>query len=167
MSFKDYLTEQIKKHPSMQAQDVIKLCYQAAFGAEHLLSDISAARRYFDAEFESVEARDGELVEMISDDVCRVDLAVWKKRGLPPEKLFDAFAASANVSTSGGEDILVYLDVATGLVRGGECNFSFDEWESLLEKYSAAGMPAVHHSAKYREKEKPSYRIVKRSLLDI
>ena len=83
MSFKHYLTEQIKKHPSMMPQDVIKLCYQAAFGAEHLLADISAARRYFDSELASVDARDGELFEMISEKVCRVDLGVWKKKNLP------------------------------------------------------------------------------------
>ena len=28
-----YLREQRKLHPSMEAQDALKLCYQAAFGA--------------------------------------------------------------------------------------------------------------------------------------
>lgn len=165
MNFKFYLTEQIKKHPSIESQDIAKLCYQAAFGAEHLLSDISAARRYFDAEFDAVEAREGELVEFISDKVCRVNLAVWKARGLSPDKLFDAFVASASVGPSGKGDIIAFLDVATELIREG-VSVSLSDWEAFLEKYGAAGMPALHHSERYREREKPSYRIVLRELME-
>ena len=38
MSFEFYFEEQLKKHPSMQFSDAVKLCYQAAMGAEHLLT---------------------------------------------------------------------------------------------------------------------------------
>ena len=37
MDFTTCLREQLRRHPSMQPQDVIKLCYQAARGAEHLI----------------------------------------------------------------------------------------------------------------------------------
>ena len=47
MEFEVYLKQQLALHPSMQPQDVVKLCYQAAHGAEHLLSDIKAAEKYF------------------------------------------------------------------------------------------------------------------------
>lgn len=39
MKFKSYLIQQIRKHPAMMSRDVAKMCYQAAMGAEHLLSD--------------------------------------------------------------------------------------------------------------------------------
>ena len=148
-------------------QDVIKLCYQAAFGAEHLLADISAARRYFDSELASVDARDGELFEMISDKVCRVDLGVWKKKNLPPERLFEAFVASARVEISGKESFFEHISVAEELVKANLLDFSLDEWREFLDEYKNAGMGAVHHSPRYRESEKPAYRIVLRELLQI
>ena len=36
MTFEECLRKQLKNHPSMAARDVIKMCYQATFGAEHL-----------------------------------------------------------------------------------------------------------------------------------
>ena len=167
MSIKNYLTEHIKKHPSLMPQDVVKLCYQAAFGAEHLLSDVSAAKRYFDLEFDGVEAVDGELCEMISDEVCRVNLAVAKTKGIDHDMIFNAFVSSAKISQSGNDRFVGFLEEAEEVVRSGMCNFSLDEWREFLEKYEAAGMPAVHHSQRYRDAEKPSYRIVNRKNLNI
>lgn len=173
----------------MMPQDVIKLCYQAAFGAEHLLADISAARRYFDSELASVDARDGELFEMISDKVCRVDLGVWKKKNLPPERLFEAFVASARVEISDKECFFENISIADEIVkanlldfsqrsaqnfvgdpshdtRGGALDFTLDEWRDFLAEYKEKGMGAVHHSPRYRENEKPAYRIVLRELIE-
>ena len=167
MSIKNYLLEQIDRHPSMMPQDVIKHCYQAAFGAEHLLSDISAAKKYFDYELETVEARDGELYEMISDDICRVNLGVVKARELDSDTVFNAFAASARINNNGRGEFLNFLSEAEDVVLSGRYNFKVDEWKSFLEKYKDACMPAVHHSERYRDAEKPSYRIVNRKILNV
>ena len=166
MDFKDYFILHAKKHPSIMPQDVAKFCYQASLGAEHLLSDIEAAQRYFDAEFERVEERQGDLVEFLTDELCRVDLGVWKSRGLPKEALFDAFAESASVKNGGKEILSGYLDDAEACFGELELKFSLNEWRNFLEKYADAGMPAVHHSEAYREHEKPSYRVVRRTILD-
>lgn len=166
MDFKNYLIEQLKKHPSMQPQDVVKMCYQAAFGAEHLLSDVSAAKRYFDAEFEATEPREGELFEYLSDEICRVDLGVWKARGLSPDLLFDRFVATARVPRGGKELFLKYLSEAEACFSDLSFGFSMEEWQEFLEKYKRAGMPAVHHSEAYRNSEKPAYRIVLRDLIE-
>ncbi len=165
MEFKCYLEEQLKKHPSILPQDVAKICYQAAMGAEHLLSDTAAARRYFDAEFESVEPRDGELFECLSDDVCRVDLGVWKRTGMPSEWLFNMFVETATVKR-GGKDVLEgYLSCVEDLLMDADACFSPSEWGEFLGKYRDLGMPAVHHSAEYRDSERPAYRIVDRAFL--
>ncbi len=166
MEFGFYLSEQIKKHPYLQPQDVAKLCYQAAFGAEHLLSDVAAARRYLYAELDSVEASEGELFENISEDICRVNLAVWKARGLPYETLFEIFLSSVEAQKDGKTAMQLYLAEAERLVNAGAFDFSVGEWKAFMEKYTDAGMPAVHHSGAYRAHEKPSYRIVKRELVE-
>ncbi len=166
MDFKYYFTEQLKRHPSIQPQDVVKLCYQAAFGAEHLLSDISAARRYFDAEFDAVEPRECELFECLSPDVARVDLGAWKNIGMPGEWLFNMFAASAGVRKDASPDFEKYLACAEEAFDGKVC-FSIDEWRGFLAEYLSRGGGAVHHSEIYREKEKPAYRIVNSGFLKI
>ena len=151
----------------MQPQDVVKICYQAAFGAEHLLADISAAKRYFDAEFDATEPREGELFELLSDEICRVDLGVWKARGLPSDELFGAFVATARVPVGEKERFSEYLVTAEACIAEETAAFSLEEWLVFLGKYKAAGMPAVHHSDAYRNSEKPAYRIVYRRLLSI
>jgi hypothetical protein len=78
MSFEAFLREQMKKHPSMQPQDVVKMCYQAAFGAEHLLLDLDVAKSYHEKEYAEVVATKDELYEQISDTVCRINLSAWK-----------------------------------------------------------------------------------------
>ncbi|MBO5198960.1 MAG: hypothetical protein J6B85_10640 [Lachnospiraceae bacterium] len=179
-----YLFEQSVRHPSMRAQDIVKLCYQAAYGAEHLLSDPEAARRYFDSEYASVAADPSEqLYEEISPEVCRVNLTAWKVSGMPAEWLFRMFAASASASAdaafgspskdgeggdcvsrecvqSSRELLKEYLKTAGELIASGRIPISQEEWTAYLTRYLDAGMGAVHHSEPYRSMERPAYRIV-------
>ena len=150
-----YLKEQMRLHPSMQAQDIVKLCYQAAFGAEHLLGDMQRVKEYFDSEFLSVPEKDGMLAEAIADDVCRVNLAVWKKLRLPSEWLFNLFAISAGLRREGGEECFwEYMAQAEKLL------LPSDKWRDFVAEYKKGGSRPVHHSETYRESERPAYRVV-------
>lgn len=156
MDFTYYLTEQIKRHPSMQPRDIAKLCFQAANGAEHLLTDVDRAREYFFEEFESTDATDEPLYEYICSDRVRLNLGGWKKQGLNPEWLFNIFVSSA-------EDSHKYLDgllsVADKWVKKEKTAFSYSEWQTFLKEYRENKMPPVRHSEIYREKERPAYRV--------
>ncbi|MBE6561050.1 MAG: hypothetical protein E7662_07975 [Ruminococcaceae bacterium] len=169
MEFKEYLAAQLTAHPSAKPQDVVKMCYQAACGAEHLLSDLTGAQRYFREEFASVDAKDIPLEEPISDNVSRVNLAAWKAAGLPPEWLFRLFAASASSARIPDEktELSRLLAEADSAMPRLPCGFTADEWTSFLQKYREAGMPALHHSSAYRTAEASAYRIVNRRLLRI
>jgi len=162
MSIRKYLTEQMEWHPSAGFQDIVKLCYQAAFGAEHLLSDTKRAKAYLEKEFEETKAAPGLLFENISDEVCRVNLAVWKEKGLSVELLFQLFVKSATIREDADKCFEEYMAEAEELLRETESEEELAEWKVFLEKYRQAGMPSVHHSAEYREAEHPAYRIVKR-----
>lgn len=159
MDFKLYLAEHLKKHPSMQPRDVVKMCYQAALGAEHLLTDLDRAREYFNKELDSVEAASGELYEMISDEVCRVDLSSFKAKGLPPEWLFRMFVRSCRTEKNSREMLREYLSAAEEIIADTNASFTAEEWREFLREYEALGMPPVHHSEEYRLAEHPSYRI--------
>lgn len=167
MKFSEYLILQLKLHPSIKPQDVIKLCYQAAYGAEHLLTDVSSAKNYFYKEYEAVSESDGNLYEQISENVCRINLSVWKKDNLPASWLFNMFVASASVSNGSKELFLSYLKIAEDVLLNAETSFVFDEWKEFLEQYKASGMKALHHSNEYRQNEHPAYRIVDSKFLSI
>ena len=158
-----YLLEQLKNHPSMEPQDIVKLCYQAAYGAEHLLTDIDKARQYLFAEFDGVEPADIPVYEPISDLYCRVNIAGWKYHGLSKEELFDIFQISSGsghkrgFSRADGQ----YLETVKHAL-GSE---QLLELRNYLEQYYRQGVRPVHHSEKYRRAEKPHYRVVRRELL--
>lgn len=165
MTFEQCLLEQIRNHPAVSPQDIIKLCYQAAYGAEHLLSDPEGARRYLGQEYEETPAVDLPLWEPISEEVCRINLAGWKREGLPLEWLFRMFALSCSEKAGDETALNGYLARAGAVLPEAGVDFSRQAWNHALAEYRKAGMPALHHSEVYREKEHPAYRIVNARLL--
>ncbi len=161
-----YLAEQMRVHPSMTPQDIAKLCYQAAHGAEHLLSDLDRARGYLLREFEAADA-DGSvpLIEPISNTVARVNIAAWKAQGRSPDDLFDLFAATATVSGEGDGRLIQYLAETEDFLTHAQTSIALEDWRMFSAWYTQNGRPAIHHSEAYREAEKPAYRIVRRDLL--
>lgn len=155
-SFEYYLNEQLRLHPSMQPRDIAKLCFQAANGAEHLLTDLNKAREFFFTEYESVSETDEPLYEYICEDRVRINLGAWKRQGLPPEWLFNIFVSSA---VSSGKYLNGLLSIADKWVKRNKTAFDYSEWESFLKTYREENMPPVRHSEIYREKEKPAYRV--------
>ncbi len=181
-----YLKEQLRLHPTMEPGDVMKWCFQTAFGAEHLLADKDAAWKYLVAEYEAVEdvlnskcedakqdeKRDSEsrepLYENISDTLCRVNLRPWKAKGLPLEWLFTMFVKgaeeAAGVKTAAADgaqaNFLKITEEAQMLIAQGVFKFDLASWRQYLAEYPMEHPTAVHHSEGYREAEKPAYRLV-------
>ena len=160
MNICKYMKSQLELHPSMQPQDVIKLCYQAAFGAEHLLLDKQRASNYFNEEFANTKPCAGNLYEQISDNIYRINLAVWKATGMPSEWLFEMFVNSMKPVENGKNLFLEYLDTIDEHFCEFHLAFSWDEWTGYRDHYLEDGLHAVHHSQAYRDAEKPAYRIV-------
>jgi len=156
--FTFYLQEQIRLHPSIQPQDIAKLCYQAAHGAEHLLTDLAAAETFFFTEFAATAPRKQPLYEAISEETVRVNLAAWKARGLDAAWLWYLFSHSPVPLTLGEPRLEEYLDAAEKLLDSAD-------FSAFVTAYRQSGMPALHHSAAYREQEQPAYRIVSRSFV--
>lgn len=129
------------------------MCYQAAFGAEHLLFDKEAAYKYFKEEFENTKAENVALFEELSPFVARVNIAAWKYNNLPSDWLFEMFLMSANVESGGEERFFEYLEAAE--------KYAGDYVKAYLEK----GVRALHHTSAYRESERPAYRIVSAKLV--
>lgn len=153
-----YLKEQRARHPSMEARDALKLCYQAAFGAEHLLSDVNKAKDYFFREFEGVSTTDEPVFERISHEVCRVNLGSWKKEGLPADWLFNMFLLSCKIKPDSSKTFAEYAV---------EASKEFDGFDAFFDEYLKGGIRPVHHSDCYRAAEQPHYRVVKSEITEI
>lgn len=168
MDFSFYLKKQIELHPSMQMQDVLKMCYQAVFGVEHMLVDVDRAKQYFYQEYESTPASFSvPLYEPISENFCRINLAAWKARELEPEELFELFVASSSHNTPGTRfDLNNCAKSVEKIIAKGLLPFSLEEWKSTYVAYKNNGMLPVHHSEAYRLAEQPAYRIVRKNLLN-
>lgn len=160
MDFAACLREQLRLHPSTQPGDVIKMIYQASRGAEHLLTDADRARAYFDQEYAATPADASQpLLEPLSEHVARANLGAWKASGLPAEWLFRAFVNMASVPLDSEELLAQYVAESFEVIEAMQ-PFSLAEWESELDSWRAARMPAVHHTEAYRAAEHPAYRIV-------
>lgn len=160
-----YIKRQMEMHPSFEPCDIMKHCYQAACGAEHMLADVEFARSYLEREYASTPALDIILVEELSKDMGRVNLAAWKHRGYPLELLFDVFVRSASLYENSKERLTEFIGEADRLIEE-TCDMEkLESWRIFVKRYIAAGMPAVHHSEAYCTSESPAYRIVRMELL--
>ena len=165
---KDILQYHVATHPSMTARDAIKLCYQATFGAEHLLTDITRAKAYFDREWQQTPAADTPVAEPLSENYVRIALGAWKHFGLPPQWLFKMFFDTASTpSGASTEELTTKLNEVAALAADGEMPFSAALWQDACNEYLQNGGGAVHHSESYRAAEKPVYRVVSRRYTDL
>ena len=164
MDFENYLLEQLSLHPSVMPQDVMKLCYQAAFGAGHLLGDLERAKAYLEKEYDTVTEKDMPLYEMISERYCRISLAAWKFHKLPMEWLF-RMLADQSAEENRESLFFAYLQTAENVLKQASAKVSVAEWKEYCAAYQKNGLVPVHHSQQYREAEEPSYRVIDRKYI--
>lgn len=164
--FHSCLLAQAQLHPAMQPQDALKLCFQAAHGAEHLIDDKNAALDALRQEFERTRPAKGLVWEAISPHYARVNLAGWKALGFTAEGLFQLFLQSAASPQAQDADAFQRcLDAVGAACQAGALPFSSDAWGPALEGYLRQGGGPLHHSQRYRLAEQPHYRVVLMQLL--
>ena len=166
MTFKNQLRTQAALHPSMQPQDVLKMCYQAAFGAEHLLSDEQAARDYLTREWENTPGDSDEaLYERISNEVCRLNIRAWKGQNLPMEWMLNLFVHSCKPLPNAQNRFFAFLGSVDALCAADGLPFGTEEWKAAKENYLRDGVRPLHHSEAYRLAERPAYRVMDTTFL--
>lgn len=160
LSIREVLLQQAALHSSIQPQDMVKLCYQAAFGAEHLLMDQEAAAGWFKEEYDNVKDKEEELFECLSPEICRINMGAWKRMRLPGEWLFRMFAGSVQAQEHSVEKFYQFLNIAGELTGKGKFTFTDAHWNNYRSEYELKGIGPVHHSEEYRRHEHPAYRVV-------
>ena len=162
------LLEQAAQRPQWQLQDLYKLAFQAALGSEHAAPGEAAARRWLEDEIAMLGAGPEDLpIEGISPDgrLVRVNLWPYFAVGGDMEGVLQAFLRTAAAWRGTRQVLQQYTAWAVELAAGGGLAFSAEEMHSFFDKLAEAGYPAAHHSAVYREKYQPAYRVVMREYL--
>lgn len=155
-----FLPAQFARYPHMQPQDAAKLCYQGAYGCEHLIADRAHVREWLFTEM-AAAAPTGRLTEPISDRFCRVNLGDWRESGLKPEWLLTLFFRSAAWSAAypreatDAEFSALLCEAKKAGIRIGA--FSEAEWEGFCSLYHG---DAVRHTPSYRAAYQPAYRVL-------
>lgn len=159
--FERVLLAHLKKYPLMEPADCAKLIYQSEFAGGHMIADAGQSLEWIRRELDEAAVCSGEIYEDIGSGVFRLHLGPAKAAGMGAEEINERFAASAAKICGTAERQRQKLALLERLCAGGHTSFSREELEAFLEKYRAAGCPALHHSDRYREAYQPHYRVVK------
>lgn len=135
----------------MEHQDYAKLCYQSAYGPEHMIEDIPAMAEGIAQEWAACAGAEC-MGEDIGGGLCRLHMGgqIQPDSGRLLAELMARTAAEHKGSRKGLEERLLELG-ALGI--GG-----MEEW---LAGYRQRGCPPVHHSDAFRLAYSPHYRLVK------
>jgi hypothetical protein len=167
-AFQQILARQMTRYPRLAIQDLYKLIYQAALGAEHAVPDVAAAQEWLARELSQLGAGPPEpIVDTISPDGCivRVHLRPYMAAGGDPGALLTAFVRTAQEHGGTGEQLRRYWSYAVRLAAMGGLPFNQTDLLSFWAGVEAQGLPVVHHSAGYRDAYKPAYRVIRREFL--
>jgi hypothetical protein len=162
-SLQKLITAQLQRYPAMQIQDLYKLVYQAALGNEHLMIDSAMVHEYLIRELESVQADSSELLlEEISPDgaVVRLNLRPFKARHGDHRALLQAMMQTARIFQKSQGRLARYWAQLEQMAVSGGIPFDATAVQSFFREMREKEYPAMHHSAAYKERYAPAYRVI-------
>lgn len=152
--FEKFLRQELKDHPEMECIDLLKFCYQAAFGTD---TESGRSKKDFFYEFNRIMPDDNlDLIRVTSPDTARVNLAAWKAAGLPPEWLFRMTVMDPDFS-DGKEKLQEYIQIAARIIPERKMNFSAAEFQEFAGKFPVDQLKNIAHGTNYLT---PAYRLI-------
>jgi len=151
--------------PGMEEQDLYKLIYQGALGAEHLLRNAEIARRRLLQEWDGLENGIAEaMIEPISPRgrVVRINLRPCRDSGISCDSIWKLFAA-APAFTAGHEDFIKIWKESIKIAASFLSPVALSSFDADMAQ---RGYPAMHHSSVYRQLYQPAYRVVHRDTVE-
>lgn len=151
-----YILNEIKLHPALNEQDLVKLIYQRTYGPKHILLDINKAKEYLLHEINNQKESNYEDIE-ISDELIRVNLKNIKNI----DSFFDAFLKTSKIINGTKEEYIANINLLVNYIK--EHNLNYDI--NIIYELANTNQP-VHHSLKYNQEYNPHYRIIHKDLYD-
>jgi hypothetical protein len=157
------LLNHLERYPQMTVQDVYKLLFQAAMGAEHAVIDVEAARRRLWREWQTLgDGPEEPLIDPLLPDgsLVRLHLRPYLAAQGDPAALLDAFVRTARESRGSVEALRCYWRVAERLATAGLLPYAPEALQRFFAAMQAKAFPTVHHSAVYTQVYRPAYRVI-------
>jgi hypothetical protein len=161
--FNRIMLDEIKHYPKMEVQDIYKLVFQAAFGSQHAAIDSAMVFDWLNDEWESADtANPAPEIEPITPDtvLVRVNIGAYKKNGGDKQSLGMRFLYTAKHFKGSKKVFLKYWNDVEHLAKKDLIPFTKQELADYLKQMKKKGLPAMHHSEKYMQLYKPSYRVI-------
>ncbi len=160
-AFLQLLSKHLASYPEMQPQDLVKLCYQRAFGAAHFCGEMQqAVDAAVQETAECVGCSEPLLQPLdVNGDFYRFSLSAAKQLGLDILPFARAFALDSATCTADSDWFSDALTALEELSVQGMFSFPPEQMKAYLAEYRAAGCPSVSHSQHYRNLYRPHYRV--------
>ena len=147
-----------EKYPLMQAQDFVKLAYQAAFGCGHMVTDFEKALSR--VREERTEACANVYTEDIGNGYARLYLA-GGEYPLASETAARMFVLSADAVSDNKDVFRNFSKILKALSKEKRISPDEEAMESALRKFENGDFAPVSHTEAYRAAYKPAYRVIK------
>jgi hypothetical protein len=160
---RNFLNSHIQARPAMDAQDAYKLLYQGSFGVGHLITDTSRALAFLEREMAAMDRGvEDPLIEYCDPAgvMLRVNLRPFAARGLSPRLLLDAMLESVERITADTSAFTAQWDSVGVLIEAGAIPLHANAYRAITDLARRRNYPAMHHSAPYKERYKPAYRVL-------
>ncbi len=163
-TFANIIGHQFALYPGMTLQDLYKLVYQGVMGSGHAISSEESAENWLRDEIVSAVSSGGteEPFEEISPDgrVLRINLRPYIAAGGDTDSLLTAFIRTGREYRGSNEELVYWWKLLADL----QSNFTSEQLICYMDARQAEYFPAVHHSERYRELYRPSYRVALRDI---
>ncbi len=156
------LTFHLKTYPLMEPQDVVKLCYQQAFGASHFCDSDKAALTALSKEMDECTANSNlPLLEPLDSQhhTFRLSLSAAKAAGISPKLLAKAFTLDSKTTPQNSLWFSQALKCLNRLAEDDFFPFNAKEMQCYLASYQQEGCPVVSHSETFHNAYQPHYRV--------
>ena len=157
MDFEKIVLLHAEKYPLMQAQDFVKLAYQAVFGCGHMVKGTENALLRVQSERNSADA---VFSEDIGNGYVRLHLS-GGEYPLSDETAARMFVLSAEAVCENKDAFWAFTDTLKDLARDNRIAPPEEEITTALEKFSRGDFAPVSHTEIYRAAYKPAYRVIK------
>lgn len=149
-----YILNEIKLHPLLNEQDLVKLIYQRTYGPKHILLDIKKAKDYLIYEINNPNETNYQDLE-ISDELIRVNLKSIKNI----DSFFNAFLTTSKMINGTKEEYLYNINQLINYIIDNNLKYNIN----LIKELADTNSP-VHHSLIYKQEYNPHYRLIHKKL---
>lgn len=159
MDFRNIALSHAEKYPLMQAQDYVKLAYQSAFGAGHMVSGFENALARVKSE------RMHETENVSSEDIGGGYVRLHLSGGEYPlscETAARMFVLSAESVPESKDTFFAFSEILLTLSAEGAIRPAQSEIGASLQKFRSGDFSPVSHTDIYRESYRPAYRVIKK-----